>query len=85
MLFNQFLQLSSRAQLIVVLSEGTYLAQRYQDETGNVNLYHVDDGRRGFFAEVGLDEEQGGFVVLRSFNGSALLADYTPYVWFPSS
>jgi hypothetical protein len=57
MLFNQFLQLSSRAQLIVVLSEGTYLAQRYQDETGNVTLYHIDDGERGFFAEVGLDEE----------------------------
>jgi hypothetical protein len=85
MLFNQFLQLSSRAQLIVVLSGGTYLAQRYQDETGHVNLYHIDDGRRGFFAEVGLDEEQGGFVVLRSFNSSALLAEYTPYVRFPSN
>ena len=77
-----FRQLSPRAQLLVGLTEGTFLAQRWEDE-GGVNLYHLPDGGRGFFVEVVIDREQERFVVLRSFSSSIPLADYAHYVQLP--
>ena len=58
-----------------MLTRGTYLAQRWENE-GAVNLYHLADEGRGFFVEVSLDDAQGCFVVLRSFSSSVPLADY---------
>lgn len=81
MTLDTFRQLSPRAQLLVVLMEGTYLAQRWEAE-GGVNLYHLPDEGRGFFAEVGIEQEQDCCVVLRSFS-SVPLEDYTHHVHLP--
>ena len=77
-----FRQLSTRAQLLAVLTEGTYLAQRWEDE-GGVNLYHLPDAGRGFFAEIAIEQEQQRFLVLRSFSSSIPLEDYAHYVQLP--
>lgn len=84
MTLDTFRQLSPRAQLLVVLTEGTYLAQRWEDE-GGVNLYHLPDAGRGFFVEVVMEQEQQRFVILRSFSSSIPLADYAHYVQLPES
>lgn len=84
MTLAHFQQLSPRAQLLVVVLDGTYLAQRWEAE-GGVNLYHVSDGNRGFFVEVGIDEEADSLVVLRSFHSSGPLEDYAHYVHLPES
>jgi hypothetical protein len=52
--FNAFRRLSPVVQLLWVIRHGTYLAQRWDDESG-VNLYHCEDDGRGFFVEVGID------------------------------
>jgi hypothetical protein len=65
-----------------VLSKGTYLALRWEDESG-VNLYHCAGDGRGFFVEVGIDESRGHAVVLRSFVSSGPLEDYTQRVRLP--
>ncbi|MGI4741614.1 MAG: hypothetical protein ACRYG7_41130 [Janthinobacterium lividum] len=82
MTFDAFRLLSPRAQLLVVLLEGTYLAQRWEDENG-FNLYYLPDEARGFFAEVGIDEAQDCFVVLRSFSSPVPLADYAQGMQLP--
>lgn len=46
-----------------------------------VILYHVAGKNRGFFAEVGIDEVQDCFVVLRS--RSVPLEEYTHHVRLP--
>jgi len=62
-------------QLYWLLHHGTYLAQRWDDESG-VNLYHCAGDGRGFFVEIGIDDGRGQAVVLRSFSDSEALADY---------
>lgn len=75
MSFYAFRLLSPVVQLFWVLKHGTYLAQRWDDESG-VNLYHCTDEGRGFFVEVGIDNSKGQAVVLRSFVNSMPLEDY---------
>lgn len=43
-------------QLQYVVSEGSYLAHRWERAQHCVNLYHLPDSARGFFAEVDYDE-----------------------------
>jgi hypothetical protein len=69
-------------QLLWVIRHGTYLAQRWDDESG-VNLYHCAGDGRGFFVEVGIDDGRGQAVVLRSFSDSGALADYAHWVRLP--
>ena len=66
-----------------MLKEGTYLARRWEAE-GGVNLYHLPDIGRGFFAEVVIDKEQQRFVVLRS-SRNIPLKDYAHYVQMPEA
>jgi hypothetical protein len=80
--FYAFRVLSPVMQLVWVLRHGTYLAQRWDDESG-VNLYHCADEGRGFFVEVGIDDDQGQAVVLRSFVSSVPLEDYAHAVHLP--
>jgi hypothetical protein len=77
-----FEQFSPVMQLYWVLHHGTYLAQRWDDESG-VNLYHCEDDGRGFFVEVGIDDGRGQAVVLRSFSSSKPLEDYAHGVRLP--
>ena len=77
-----FRLLSPEVQLRYVLDRGTYLAQRWEDQ-GGVNLYHLPDEGRGFFAEIGVDETDERFVVLRSFSSTVPLEDYTHGVRLP--
>jgi hypothetical protein len=77
-----FRLLSPQVQLHLVLTRGTYIAQRWEDE-GGVNLYHLPDDGRGFFAEVGVNEEHECLVVLRSFSSSVPLEDYAHGVRLP--
>jgi hypothetical protein len=54
---HQFRLLLPRAQWVLVLTTGTYLAQSWEDEAG-VNPYYLPDEGRGFFVEVGVDDSQ---------------------------
>ncbi|RZK45011.1 MAG: hypothetical protein EOO61_01705 [Hymenobacter sp.] len=74
--------LSPVVQLYRVIHHGTYLAQRWDGESG-VNLYHYADEGRGFFVEVGIDDGRGQAVVLRSFSSSGPLQDYAHVVRLP--
>ena len=67
MTLDQFRLLIPRAQLLHVLTAGTYLAQRSELE-GGINLYHLSSEGIGFFAEVGYDEATLETMVLRSFS-----------------
>ena len=80
--FDAFRRLSPVVQLLWVIRHGTYLAQRWDDESG-VNLYHCADEGRGFFVEVGIDDGRGQAVVLRSFTDAGPLADYAYGVQLP--
>jgi hypothetical protein len=80
--FYAFRLLSPVMQLVWVLRHGTYLAQRWDDESG-VNLYHCADEGRGFFVEVGIDDGRGQAVVLRSFVSSVPLEDYAHGIQLP--
>jgi hypothetical protein len=80
--FDAFRLLSPVVQLLWVIRHGTFLAQRWDDESG-VNLYHCADEGRGFFVEVGIDDGRGQAVVLRSFNDSGPLADYADVMRLP--
>jgi hypothetical protein len=82
MTLYQFQLLIPRAQLLHVLTAGTYLAQRWDDE-GVINLYHCVDEARGFFVEVGYDEATLETRVLRSFDSSVPLEDYAHGVRLP--
>jgi hypothetical protein len=73
--FNRFQLLSPRAQFLLTMLEGTYLAQHDQGKAG-VTLYHLPDGAQGFFIEVGFNKTQGCFAVLRSFVRGMLLDKY---------
>jgi hypothetical protein len=65
-----------------VIHYGTYLTQRWDDESG-VNLHHCAGDGRSFFVEVGTDDGRGQAVVLRSLVSSEPLADYAQGVWLP--
>jgi hypothetical protein len=82
MTLYQFRLLIPRAQLLHALTTGTFLAQRWDDESG-INLYHCADEGRGFFVEVGIDNGKGQAVVLRSFVNSGPLEDYAHRVRLP--
>jgi hypothetical protein len=82
MTFYAFRLLSPVVQLYWVIKYGTYLAQRWDDESA-VNLYHCEDEGRGFFVEVGIDDGRGQAVVLRSFVSSVPLEDYAQGVRLP--
>lgn len=71
------------SQLRHVLTFGIYLAQRRDNVTGGVNLYYVPGKDKGFFAEVGIDEAQGCFVVVRSFVHTEPLEEYAGRVRLP--
>lgn len=77
-----FRQLSPEVQLRYVLDQGTYLAQRWEEQ-GGVNLYHLPDEGHGFFAEIGVGEADERFVVLRSFSSAVPLEDYPHGVRLP--
>jgi hypothetical protein len=77
-----FRLLSPERQLHYVLTRCTYLAQRWDNESG-VNLYHCENEARGFFIEVGIDDGRGQAVVLRSFASSGPLEDYANRVRLP--
>jgi hypothetical protein len=66
-----FRLLTSEVQLRYVIARGTYLAQRWDEEIGGINLYHLPDDSRGFFAEIGMEEEKDCFSVLNSFSTTA--------------
>ncbi|MVN78903.1 hypothetical protein GO988_21450 [Hymenobacter sp. HMF4947] len=83
MTLDNFNLLSFKGQLGVVLKEGTFLAQRWVEGFGGVNLYYLPDGGRGFFAEVGIDEEHDCFVVVHSFSSNGPLEDYGQGVQLP--
>jgi hypothetical protein len=78
-----FRLLALEMQLRYVLTRGTYLAQRWDEEIGGVNLYYLPDKGRGFFAEIGIDEGQDCFSVLNSFVSSGPLEDYAHEVRLP--
>jgi hypothetical protein len=80
--FDTFRVLSPLVQLFSVWKVGTFLTQRW-DEDGNIKLYHVADEGRGFFVEVGLNEEHNRPVVLRSYVSSVPLEDYSHNVRLP--
>ena len=82
MTLTYFRLLTPPAQITFSLVCGTYLAPRWEGED-RVLLYHLPDGGRGFFAEVGYDTYSGRAVVLRSFSDSKALADYTQWVRLP--
>jgi hypothetical protein len=84
MTFYAFRLLSPVVQLYWVLHHGTYLAQRWDGESG-VNLYHCAGDGRGFFVEVGIDDGRGQAVVLRSFVSSVPLEDYAHGIRLPKT
>ncbi|MVN74756.1 hypothetical protein GO988_00285 [Hymenobacter sp. HMF4947] len=57
MTLYMFRLLSPDVQLHFALDKSTFLANRWEDE-GGVNLYHLADEGRGFFVEVGIDEQR---------------------------
>jgi hypothetical protein len=83
MTLYQFRCLSSVMQLYWVLKHGTFLAQRWEADDDGINLYHCADEGRGFFVEVGVDDDQEQPVVLRSFVSSVPLEDYAHGVHLP--
>ncbi|MGI4835953.1 MAG: hypothetical protein ACRYFK_21070 [Janthinobacterium lividum] len=83
MTFYAFRLLSPVGQLYWVLKHGELRAQRVAEGRG-INLYHCADEGRGFFVEVGTDEADERFVVLRSFVNSGPLEAYAHYVRLPA-
>lgn len=84
MTLHDFRRCSPSVQLYFVLKYGTYLAQRWEANDEIVSLYHMAEQKgRGYFVEVGAADEQGEVIVLRSFENSVPLEDYTHYVQLP--
>jgi hypothetical protein len=75
--------LSPVVQFYWVLHHGTYLAQRWDEKVGVVNLYYCDGEGRGYFVEVSLEQDQDRYVVLRSFTDAAPLEEYARRVRLP--
>jgi hypothetical protein len=64
-----------------ILKHGTYLAQRWESQSG-VNSYCYANEGCSLLVEVGVEDEQQ--VVLRSFVSSVPLEDYSHYVRLPN-
>jgi len=47
--------------------EGACLAQRWETE-GRVNLYYLPDKARGFFVEVGIEDEADSLVEAKQYH-----------------
>jgi hypothetical protein len=77
-----FRRFSPVMQLHWVFKHGTFLANRWDGERG-INFYYCEDEGRGFFVEVGIDDDLEQAVVLRSFAGSEPLEDYARGVQLP--
>lgn len=77
-----FVRMPPAFQLTWLLKKGTYLARRWAEE-GMIALYHLPDGGRGFFAEVGIDSCTQGANVLRSFSDSEPLEEYAHGIRLP--
>jgi hypothetical protein len=90
MTLHTFQLLWPTEQLALVLEEGTYLAQRWDEESAlnlyesAVNLYHCAGDGCGFFVEVGINDGRGQAVVLRSFSSSEPLDEYVHDVQLPA-
>jgi hypothetical protein len=78
-----FKLLSGEVQLRYVLQHGTFLAQRWEDADG-INLYHLPNAGRGFFAEIGYDDSHRDAMVLRSFRSNAPLERYAFWIQLPA-
>jgi hypothetical protein len=77
-----FQLLAPRAQLLLVMTEGSYLAYRWEE--GYVkNLYYLPNHRKGFFIEVGFNNSLDCLIVLRTVTSSVLLEEYAQGVQLP--
>lgn len=83
MTLSEFQRLVPRAQLLVTMTQGSYLARRWEEEEGPVSLYHVAGAGRDFFVELGYAASRNEIVVLRSFGSAWPLEDYAHYVRLP--
>ena len=83
MTLSTFRLLSPRAQLLVVMTEGIYLAHRWGENKRVLNLYYLPSRGPGFFSEIGFNDSQDCLVVLRSFVSSGPLEDYAQGVRLP--
>jgi hypothetical protein len=77
-----FQLLTPRAQLLLAMTEGSYLAYRWEEGYGR-NLYYLPNSRQVFFIEVGFSNSQECLIVLRSFTSSVLLEEYAHGVQLP--
>ena len=75
MTITMFSLLPPRSQLRLALTEGLLVAHRWGKE-GLIHLYHLADGRAGYFAEVGHELLRNRMAVLHSFGQPAASADY---------
>jgi hypothetical protein len=82
MTFYAFRLFSPVMQFHWVFKHGTFLANRWDGERG-VNLYHCEDEGRGYFVEVGIDDDLEQAVVLRSFVSSEPLEEYAHGLQLP--
>lgn len=80
MTLEKFQQLDPRSQVTIALLRGLRLARRI-GPNGAVNLYHIADIGRGFFVEVGHDEQQCRAVVRNSFRDYQPLDPYTDMMY----
>jgi hypothetical protein len=76
-----FVRMPPAFQLTWVLSKGTYLTQRNEQEEA-IALYYLPDGGRGFFVEVGVNKAKKARV-LRTFSSSGPLEEYAHGVRLP--
>jgi hypothetical protein len=82
MTLTSFRLLAPRVQVTFALMRGTYLAHRWQEED-RLMLYHLPDGARGFFVEVGYDTLDARAVLRQSFTSTAPLEAYTLRIVLP--
>jgi hypothetical protein len=72
-----FRLLKLEQQLPLVWEEGTYLAQRWEEED-TVALYHMAGN---FFCEVYYDEATNALLRTATFRSLQCLFNYTPYIY----
>lgn len=82
MSFHTFRLLSPELQLYYVLTRSIFLVWRWEGEA-QIMLHYLPNNGRGFFVEVGVDEEQTHFLLLRSFSSPMPLAAYAHNVRLP--
>ena len=84
MSLGAFCQLTPYLQLLLALSKGTHLAERWSRHS-LISLYHVANAGCGFFVEVGVNEKQGRIVVLHSFRTTGPLENCAQRVRLPEA